>query len=127
VRLVRRAIACLLAGGLLLAAGCSDDSDGTTTAAPAGPPPTAKVVDCGLTNPQHGEAQAYAQVTVTNTGTNAGRVRVVVSFLVGGDAIGQGEASSETLQGGGTAMLSAVGADGATKVDTCKVTEVERI
>ena len=52
---------------------------------------------------------------------------MVVRFVAGGAAIGQGEASSEELGGGGAAVLSAVGADGATKVDRCEVAEVGRI
>ena len=125
--LVRRAVACLLAGGLLLAAGCSDDSSGTTSAAPAGPPPTAKLVDCGLTQPQRGEAQAYGQVRVTNPGDAASRVRVVVRFIVGGEVVGQAEETSEPIAAGGIAVLSAIGADGITKVPRCEVAEVARL
>ena len=117
---VRRSIACVLVGALLLAAGCGDDGAD-------GPPPTAEVVDCGLTNPQRGEAQAFAQVRVTNAGGDAGRVRVVVRFLAGGAEIGRGEASSEELDGGHAMVVNAVGADGATAVDACEVAEVERL
>ena len=116
---VRRAIACLLAGSLLLAAaGCSDDAEG--------PPPTAVVIDCGLTQPQRGTAQAYAQVRVTNPGSE-GRVRVVVRFIADGAGIGRGEATSIELGGGRMTLVNVVGADGATKVDTCEVAEVERV
>jgi hypothetical protein len=124
---VRRAIACLLAGGLLLAAGCSDDSAGTTAASPAGPPPRAKLVDCGLTQPQRGQAQAYGQVRVTNTADAPARVRVTVRFIVGGKAVGRAEASSEPIAPGGIAVLSAIGADGITKVPRCEVAEVARL
>jgi len=113
-------MACILAGAILLAAGCGDDGAD-------GPPPTAEVVDCGLTNPQRNEAQAYAQVRVTNAGDNAGRVRVVVRFLAGGAEIGRGEASSEELEGGQAAVVNAVALDDATAVDACEVTEVERL
>ena len=118
---VRRAIACLLAGGLLpaAAAGCGDDAEA--------PPPTAVVLDCGLTQPIRNVASAYAQVRVTNPDGADGRVRVVIRFIADGAGIGRGEATSIALDGGGTTQVNVVGAEGATKVDTCEVAEVERL
>jgi hypothetical protein len=117
---VRRAIACLLAGGLLLAAaGCGDEAEG--------PPPTARVIDCGLTNPQAGQAEPYAVVRVTNPDGTDGRVRVVIRFVADGAGIGRGEATSIASDGGGTTQVNVVGPAGAAKVDTCEVADVERV
>ena len=85
------------------------------------------MVDCGLTNPMHGAASAFAQLEVANPGDAAGRVRVVVRFLDGGAELGTGEAVTPELAGGGEAVLNVTLAGTARAVDACEVAEAERL
>ena len=110
----------MAAGAILLAAGCGGDGSD-------GPPPTAEVVDCGLTNPSHGAAHPFVQVRVTNAGDEAGRVRVVVRFLAGGEEIGVAEAETPELPAGGAGVLNATMEGTAEAVDDCEVVSSERI
>ncbi|MND04275.1 hypothetical protein D3C83_244700 [compost metagenome] len=52
---------------------------------------------------------------------------MVIRFIADGAGIGRGEATSIALDGGGTTQVNVVGPNGAAKVDTCEVAEVQRV